>query len=500
MSMLLAALNQTVLATALPTMVGELNGVDQLPWVITAYLLTATVVLPLYGKVGDLIGRKRLLVAAIILFMAGSLLGALAQGMTLLIAGRAVQGLGGGGLILLAQAIIADVVPARDRGKYMGTIGGVFALASVAGPLLGGWFTEGPGWRWAFWINLPLGVLTLAVVLLFLRLPKRHHTRPRLDYLGMALLIMITTCVVLIATWGGLRYAWLSPPIVGLGVAALVGGGLLVFTERRAAEPIMPLHLFRNRDFNLTTVAGLLTGVAMFGAIGYLPTYFQMAAKSNATEAGLLMLPMITSLLLTSVASGFYVSRTGRYKFLPIAGSVILAAGLVLLSSVRLSSPLWLTCLYLAVLGAGLGTTMQLLVLVVQNSFPLREVGTATAANNYFRQVGASLGSAVVGSLFTGRLLTQLADRLPGDNVIPEGAASLTPEVLRSLPAPVQDVVVTAYNAALMPIFLVMAPLGIAAAIMLCFLSGKPLATKLDPAEAPGTGRADRVPLPASRQ
>src|SRR5690606_31165397 len=197
---------------------------------------------------------------------------------------------------------------------------------------------------------------------------------------------------------------------------------------------------------------------------------------------------------------GFYVSRTGRYKFLPIAGSVILAAGLVLLSSVRLSSPLWLTCLYLAVLGAGLGTTMQLLVLVVQNSFPLREVGTATAANNYFRQVGASLGSAVVGSLFTGRLLTQLADRLPGDNVIPEGAASLTPEVLRSLPAPVQDVVVTAYNAALMPIFLVMAPLGIAAAIMLCFLSGKPLATKLDPAEAPGTGRADRVPLPASRQ
>lgn len=488
LSMLVAALNQTVLATALPTMVGELDGVDQLPWVITAYLLAATVVLPVYGKIGDLIGRKRLLLAAIVLFMAGSLLGALAGGMTVLIAARAVQGLGGGGLILLTQAIVADVVPARERGKYMGPITGVFAFASVAGPLLGGWFTEGPGWRWAFWINLPLGALALAVVLVFLHLPKGQQTRPRLDYLGMALLIVVTTCLVLIGTWGGLQYAWASPPILGLAAGALIGGLLLVLVERRAAEPIMPLHLFHNRDFNLTTLAGLLTGVAMFGAIGYMPTYFQMAARVDATQAGLLMLPMMASLLITSVLGGFYVSRTGHYRALPVAGSVVLAGALALLGTVTATSPVWLICLYLSILGAGLGTTMQLLVLVVQNSFPLREVGTATAANNYFRQVGASLGSAVVGSLFTSRLLGQLAERLPGADAIPEGAASLTPEVLRSLPASVQNLIVTAYNAALMPIFLVMAPLGIAAAIMLCFLSGKPLATNLDPEDAPDVG------------
>jgi len=480
LAMLLASLNQTVLATALPTMVGELNGVDQLPWVITAYLLASTVALPFYGKIGDLVGRKHLLLAAIGLFMLGSLFGALAGDMTWLIVGRAVQGLGGGGLIILTQAIVADVVPARDRGKYMGPIGGVFAFASVAGPLLGGWFTEGPGWRWAFWINLPLGALALTVAASFLRLPKGRQRRPRLDYPGMALLVVGTTFLVLIGTWGGLRYAWTSPTILGLAGGTLAVTALFVLVERRAVEPIVPLHLFRNRDFNLTTIAGLLTGVAMFGAIAYMPTYFQMAARVDATEAGLLMVPMMAALLITSVLVGVYVSRTGRYKSIPIVGSVVMSLALVLMSTVDVATPVWVICLYLALMGVGLGASMQLLVLVVQNSFPLREVGTATAANNYFRQVGASLGSAVVGSLFTSRLLNLLSERLPMEATPSRGTGSLTPELLDALPAPVRELIVTAYNEALMPIFLYMVPLGIAAAVMLCFLSAKPLATRLD--------------------
>ena len=490
LAMLLASLNQTVLATALPTMVGELHGVDQLAWVITAYLLASTVALPFYGKFGDLIGRKSLLLAAIALFMAGSLVGALAVDMTWLIVGRAVQGLGGGGLIILTQAIVADVVPARDRGKYMGPMGGVFAFASVAGPLLGGWFTQGPGWRWAFWINLPLGALALAVAAVFLRLPKGRQRRPKLDYLGMALLVVGTTLMVLIGTWGGLRYAWTSPPILGMAAGTLVTAALFVLVERRAAEPIVPLHMFGSRDFNLTTVGGLLMGVAMFGTIAYMPTYFQMANGIDATEAGLLMIPMMAALLLTSVLVGAYVSRTGHYKSIPIAGSVVMSVALVLMSTVHTTTPVWLVCLHLALLGVGVGACMQLLVLIVQNSFPLREVGTATAANNYFRQVGASLGSAVVGSVFTNRLLDMLRERLPAAATIPEGTGSLTPDLLDSLPAPVRDLIVASYNEALMPIFLVMAPLGLAAAVMLAFLSAKPLATRLDP-EQERTGAAE---------
>lgn len=499
LAMLLASLNQTVLATALPTMVGELHGVDQLPWVITAYLLASTVALPFYGKIGDLVGRKYLLLAAIVLFMVGSLFGALAVDMTWLIVGRAVQGLGGGGLIILTQAIVADVVPARDRGKYMGPIGGVFAFASVAGPLLGGWFTEGPGWRWAFWINLPLGALALAVAAVFLHLPKGQQRRPKLDYLGMALLVVGTTLVVLIGTWGGLRYEWTSPPILGLAAGTLLAAVLFVLVERRAAEPVVPLHLFRNRDFNLTTVAGLLTGVAMFGAVAYMPTYFQMAAGVDATQAGLLMIPMMAALLVTSVLVGVYVSRTGHYKSIPIAGSVVIGVALVLMSTVSVTTPVWLICLHLGLMGMGLGASMQLLVLIVQNSFPLREVGTATAANNYFRQVGASLGSAVVGSLFTGRLLGLLRERLPEAAAIPEGTGSLTPELLDSLPAPVRELIVTAYNEALMPIFLVMAPLGVAAAVMLGFLSAKPLATRLDP-DQDRTSAAEEASAVAARR
>ena len=490
-TMLLASLSQTVLSSALPTIVGELHGVEHMTWVITAYLLASTIVMPVYGKISDLFGRKPVLLTAIVLFIAGSVYGAFAQDMTALITARVVQGLGGGGLMILSQAAIADVIPARDRGRYMGILGAVFAVSSVAGPLLGGWFTEGPGWRWAFWINIPLGVLAIVATAILLRLPKKENAvRPRVDYLGMGALGLATTAIVLIATWGGSTYDWNSPEIIGLIIAAVVIAALFVLIESRAAEPVMPLAMFRDRNFNLSTIASLLTAIAMFGAIGYMPTYLQMATGANATEAGLLMIPMMGALLITSVLTGQLVSKTGRYKLPPIVGSLVLAGGMWLLSSVTIDTPTYVICIALAIIGLGLGSSMQILTLVVQNSFPHRMVGTATASNNYFRQVGGSLGSAVVGSVFATRLTELLAERLPAS--AEGGTHSLTPAAVHELPDAVRTLIVSSYNEALMPIFVFMVPLAIAAAVVLLFIVEKPLATRVEkeiPAESLAEGQ-----------
>jgi len=480
-TMLLASLDQTIFSTALPTIVGELNGVDHMLWVTTAYILASTITLPVYGKLGDLIGRKGLFIAAIGLFIAGSIVGGLATDMTWLIAGRAIQGLGGGGLMILSQAIIADVVPARERGKYMGIMGGVFALSSVAGPLLGGWFTEGIGWRWAFWMNIPLGILAIVSAVAFLRLPKVESAKPRIDYTGMVLLALASTGLVLVTTWGGTTYDWDSLVIIGLIVGTAIAAFAFVMVERAASEPIMPLHLFRDRNFVLTTIAGLITGIAMFGALAYLPTYLQMVTGVNATEAGLLMIPMMAALLVASIVSGQLVSRTGRYKWLPIVGTSIVAVALVLMSTMTPSLAIPILCLYLAVMGLGLGMSMQILILIVQNSFPAREVGTATASNNYFRQIGASLGAAIVGSLFVAKLTTLLAERMPaGSGSDGGGSNSFTPAIVRGLPSEVRNVIVGAYNDALTPVFLYMVPLVIVAVILLCFVTEKPLATSIE--------------------
>lgn len=479
-TMLLASLDQTIFSTALPTIVGELNGVDHMLWVTTAYILASTIMLPVYGKVGDLIGRKGLFIGAILLFIVGSVIGGMSDGMVQLIIGRGVQGLGGGGLMILSQAIIADVVPARERGRYMGIMGGVFALSSVAGPLLGGWFTEGIGWRWAFWMNIPLGALAILSALLFLRLPKTMNTKPSIDLAGMGLLAVASTCLVLTTTWGGTTYSWDSVTIVGLIVATVVAGVAFVLIERRAAEPIMPLQLFRDRNFNLTTVAGLIIGIAMFGALAYLPTYLQMVTGHNATTAGFLMIPMMAALLVTSIISGQLVSKYGRYKWLPIAGTLIVAISLVLLSTMTPALATWILCSYLAVMGVGLGMSMQILILIVQNSFPVSQVGTATASNNYFRQIGASLGSAIVGSLFVARLTDLLTDRLPGGAAAGGGSNSFTPDVVRDLPAAVRDIIIGSYNDALTPVFLYLVPLVVVAAILLCFVQEKPLATTIE--------------------
>ena len=471
-TMLLASLDQMIFSTALPTIVGELDGVNHMLWVTTAYILASTITLPVYGKLGDLIGRKGLFIIAIAIFMVGSVIGGLAQDMTWLIAGRAVQGLGGGGLLILAQAIIADVVPARERGKYMGIMGGVFAISSVAGPLLGGWFTDSIGWRWAFWMNIPLGILAILSAVFFLRLPKNTNRNPKIDVVGIVLLAIASTCLVLMTTWGGNTYDWDSPVIIGLILGAIVAAIAFVLVERRAAEPIMPLHLFKQRNFNLTTVVGLIIGVAMFGALAYLPTYLQMVTGANATQAGLLMIPLMAALLVTSIVSGQIVSRTGRYKWLPMTGMVLVAGSLALLSTMTPTLAVWIICGYLAIMGLGLGMSMQILILIVQNTFPNTEVGTATASNNYFRQIGASLGSAIVGSLFVAKLTQLLTETMPaGGNAADGGSNSLTPAVVRDLPAQLRDVIVNAYNDALTPIFLYMVPLVIIGLILLVFVS-----------------------------
>ncbi len=489
-AMLLAALYQTIFATALPTIVGELHGVDRMLWVTTAYILASTVTMPIYGKLGDLFGRKPLFIGAIVLFMVGSVVGGLATGMNSLIVGRIIQGLGGGGLIILAQAIIADVVPARERGRYMGVMGGVFAFATVAGPLLGGWFTESVGWRWVMWFNLPLGFIAIVSAVMFLKIPSRPRAGRQVDVGGMVLLAVASTALVLVTSFGGHTYAWTSPQVLGLIALTVVSAVAFVAVERRASEPVMPLMLFRRRNFVLPTAAGLLVGVGMFGTLGYMPTYLQMVAGVSATAAGLLMAPMMGAMLVTSIVAGQAVTRTGRYKTLPIVGSVFIGAGLYLLSTLGADLALWQVCAYLAVLGAGLGMSMQILVLVVQNTFPVSMVGTATAANNYFRQIGASLGTAVVGALFTDRLVRLLADRLPaGGGGVEGGTNSLTPSAVQELPDSLSDLIVGAYNDALTPVFLLMVPLSLASLLLLFFVKQEELATRIDrEADADGSG------------
>ncbi|WP_144790649.1 MDR family MFS transporter [Kocuria palustris] len=510
LAMLLASLNQTVLSTALPTIVGELDGVHQMQWVITGYILASTVTMPFYGKIGDQIGRKPLLVGAILVFMAGSIVGGLAPTIWWLIAARVVQGLGGGGLIILSQTVIADIVPVRERGKYMGVMGGVFALSSVVGPLIGGWITEGPGWRYAFWMSVALGLVALAGVVFFLKLPT-HRGRVAVDVWGMLTLAVATVAVILTITWGGSTYDWASAQILGLIVVAVVFTAIFIVIESRTAEPVMPLPMFRSRTFVLATVAGMMISVAMFGAIGYMPTYLQMVHGASATSSGLLMTPMMAGVLVASIGSGALVSRYGRYKAYPIVGAVLVITALYLFSQLTVDDSVWHVCLALGVMGVGLGLIIQILVLAVQNVFPGSMVGTATSGNNFFRQVGATIGSGVVGVVFAGRLTDLIAERMPAQAQAAMGdqgsdaSSGLTPELVSGLPGPVKDAVTSSYNDALTPIFLVMIPLVVLALLLMIFIPETPLSTTLErsgaqkgsDAEADDDGRAASDDRPA---
>ncbi len=495
LAMLLAALDQTIVATALPTIVGELNGLEYISWVVTAYILAATIGLPLYGKAGDVYGRKPVFVFAIVVFLLGSVLSGLAQDMTQLIAFRALQGIGGGGLMIGAQAILADLVSPRERGKYMGVLGAVFGVASIAGPLLGGFFTDNVGWRWIFYINLPLGAVALVTVIFTLRLRTPTGPRPPIDVAGAILLAVASAALVLVTSWGGGTYAWGSLPILGLAVVTVVAGGLFVLAEHRAANPVIPLSLFRDRNFSLAAAIGVTVGVAMFAAVAYLPTFLQMVEGADPTESGLMMIPMTVGMLIATIGTGRLISATGRYKIWPIIGGALSLVGLFMLGSLGADTHYVFTAAAMLILGLGIGCSMQNLTLIVQNSVPYPVLGTATSAQNYLRQIGASLGIALFGSLFISRLRTQLADAptLPDQPFTgAEGVNSLTPEILAGLPEQVQELIAQSFAAALPPVYLYGIPIVTIGFILAFFIEERPLKTTSPDAEAAQTAAADR--------
>ncbi|MFF3327414.1 DHA2 family efflux MFS transporter permease subunit [Streptomyces sp. NPDC002889] len=472
LGMLLAALDQTIVATALPTIVSELGGLDHLSWVVTAYLLASTAGTPLWGKLGDQYGRKQLFQIAIVIFLIGSALCGVAQNMPQLIGYRALQGLGGGGLMVLSMAIVGDIVPPRERGRYQGLFGAVFGATSVLGPLLGGFFTEHLSWRWVFYINLPLGIVALLVIAAVLHIPKRR-TRHIIDYLGTFLIASVATCLILVASLGGTTWAWGSPQIIGfavLGAALLVA---FVAVERRAAEPVLPLRLFRIRTFTLVAVISFVIGFAMFGAMTYLPTFLQVVQGISPTLSGVHLLPMVLGLLITSTASGQIVSRTGRWKVFPVAGTAVTAIGLLLLHQLEASSSTWQMSVCFFVFGAGLGLVMQVLVLVVQNAASYEDLGVATSGATFFRSIGASFGVAVFGTIFNNRLEDKLADALAGQRVPPgAGAADLAadPRAIAQLPSSLRPSVLDAYSTSITDVFLYAAPVVAIAFVFSWFL------------------------------
>ncbi|MFJ7297461.1 MDR family MFS transporter [Streptomyces collinus] len=472
LGMLLAALDQTIVSTALPTIVSDLGGLDHLSWVVTAYLLAATAATPLWGKLGDQYGRKRLFQTAIVIFLVGSALCGAAQDMAQLIAFRALQGLGGGGLIVLSMAIVGDLVSPRERGRYQGLFGAVFGATSVLGPLLGGLFTQHLSWRWVFYVNLPVGVVALAVIAAVLHIPRtaRRHV---IDYLGTFLIAAVATCLVLVASLGGATWAWGSWQIVGLAALGVVLAVAFVAVERRAAEPVLPLKLFRVRTFTLAAVISFVVGFAMFGAMTYLPTFLQVVQGISPTMSGVHMLPMVLGLLLASTASGQIVSRTGRWKVFPIAGTGVTTLGLLLLHQLDEDSSTAELSGFFFVFGLGLGLVMQVLVLIVQNAVPYEDLGVATSGATFFRSIGASFGVAVFGTIFAGRLGEQLTDAFRGATLPPGvsvDALEADPRGIAALPPGLRPPALHAYAVSITDVFLYAAPVALLGFVLAWFL------------------------------
>jgi EmrB/QacA subfamily drug resistance transporter len=481
-ALILAMLDQTVVSTALPRIVGDLGGVTHLSWVVTAYVLASTITTPLYGKLGDLYGRKRWLIAAILIFLAGSALSGMAHSMDQLIAFRAIQGLGAGGLMVGVFATIGDLVSPRERGQYMGFMMAAMMVAMVAGPLVGGYITDSLSWRWIFYINMPVGGAALVYLTATLHLPHRKIEH-KIDYLGAGVLAVAVTSIVLLTTWGGTQYAWGSAPIISLGVLAVVAVALFLVIEMRAAEAVLPLHVFRNRNFSLASGMSFLAGTAMLGALTFLPLYQQTVQHLSAIGSGLMLLPMMVGATVTSLAGGQIMTRTGRYKALPIIGSAVMAGALYLLTGLGVSTSRVTSGLFYAVLGIGMGCLMQTTSVIVQNSVGPRDMGVASSARMFFQQIGGSMGVALFGAVFARRLTDVMSARLPGVHLNTSGG-SFDPRTVNRLPGPIRHDVFDAIAHAVQGVFFWAAPSAIALFVLACLIKEVPLRGSAPAAEA----------------
>lgn len=474
LAMLLAALDSTIVATALPTIVGELGGLAHLSWVVTAYLLAQTVVTPLYGKLGDLYGRKGVLQSSIILFLIGSALCGISQNMTELIVFRFVQGLGGGGLTVTTQAVVGDIVSPRERGRYQGIFGAGFGLASIAGPLLGGYFTSHLSWRWIFYVNLPLGIVAMVVIAAVLP-ATGERVRRSIDYAGAALLAIALSAIILLSDVGGTNYAWTSPFVLGLIGVSVLGTAAFLFAEQRAQEPVLPLRLFRNEIFSVTNAIGLIVGFALFGSVTYLPLYLQIVKGATPTASGLQMLPMMAGMLVTSIASGLLISRRGRYKLFPIIGTAVMAFGLFLLSRMTMNTGIVTASFIMLALGLGLGMVMQVLVIAVQNAVDYADLGVATSGATLFRLIGGSLGTAVLGAIFASRLGATLARTLPAGAAGSTAANGIDPQRLAQMPAALREIYAHAFTTSLSTVFVVATAIALVAFVLAVILPDRQL-------------------------
>jgi len=488
LGVLLAALDQTIVATALPTVAGDLGGLTDIAWVVTAYLVAETVSMPLYGKLGDVVGRKPVLIGAISLFLTGSALSGLATSMLELSLFRAVQGLGAGGLIVTAMAVIADLVPPRERARYMGMIGGVFAVASIAGPLLGGLLVDQLSWRWVFYVNLPVGAAALTVIATRLPRAERGERKP-LDVRGGALLSAAATALVLVCSWGGTKYAWDSPVIVVLGIVGAAALGRFIAAERRAADPVLPLELFKLPAFRAAASSGFLVGMSMFGLVTFLPLYLQVVDGASATEAGLRMLPFVLGSLVASVISGKVTSKAVRYKPFPVAGAALMTLGVVMLAQLDANSSDVVTAIDMLVVGVGIGLVMQTVILVAQNHSPRRYMGVATSTATFGRSIGASIGVAILGAVFASRLSSELSALGPQADGVAGAGAQLDPDRVHALPASIQPGVIDAFTSALGTTLTVGAAFS-AAALAAVMLLPRSLAPEEENGGAPATGAA----------